>query len=139
MDVSRYSDLDAYLIHEEFGINVIRPAFCKSSPEVTETPIPVTKTPRKSKAKPEVISLPLPGIPRRRGRPVSANPLSNAERQRKHREKRAQELKAKLESASESFASETEADLLKWLVEAGPKLQEKAWLELGRRKGWKLP
>jgi len=111
----------------------------EASVAVTENPSPVTKISLKPKAKHEVISLPLSGIPKRRGRPRSANPLSNSERQRNFREKRAQELKAKLESASQSFAEETEEGLLEWLVKAGPKLQEKAWLELGRRKGWKLP
>ncbi|MBS4068165.1 MAG: hypothetical protein KGZ62_06160 [Sulfurimonas sp.] len=86
-----------------------------------------------------VVTMDLPGIPRKRGRPRTGKALSNAERQRIHREKPAKVLQARLEAASESFSSETEADLLEWLVKAGPKLQEKAWLELGRRKGWKLP
>lgn len=83
--------------------------------------------------------LALPGMPRKRGRPVTGKALSNAERQRKHREKQAKIEQFRLEGATRSFQDETDAELLQWLLSSGPVLQEKAWLELGRRKGWKLP
>ena len=93
-----------------------------------------------SEGKPvEVVTLPLPDVSKSRGRPRTGKAQSNAERQRKHREKQAFLHQSRLESASQSFASESDAELLEWLVTAGASLQEKAWLELGRRKCWKLP
>lgn len=78
-------------------------------------------------------------MPKLRGRPVSGKAKSTAERQRIFRERKAQREKYAIEAAAISFANETDAELLTWLATSGPVLQEKAWLELGRRRGWKLP
>ena len=93
----------------------------------------------KTEKKPaQVIPFELPGIPKKRGRPNTGKALSNADRQKNFRERRAKQEKMRIDSAAESFSSESETELLEWLVKSGPALQEKAWLELGRRKGWKL-
>ncbi len=88
---------------------------------------------------PKVESLPLPGIPMKRGRPPTGKALTDAERQQRYRARQQTKLTEKIRSSAGSFEGDTDEELLKWLVTAGPKLQEKAWIELGRRKGWKLP
>jgi hypothetical protein len=100
--------------------------------------VTVTKKNKPSKSIP-VETLPLLGVPRRRGRPSTGKALSSAERQRRFRESRRIEARNKAQSALVSFHGEDDNELLQWLVSAGPALQEKAWIELGRRKGWKMP
>lgn len=93
-------------------------------------PVPVKTQP--------VETLPLPGIPRKRGRPSTGKALSVAERQRRSREKHKVLDQHRLEAAAQSFENETDEELYSWLATSGPTLQEKAWIEIGRRKGWKL-
>ena len=94
--------------------------------------VTVTKNPKPG----PVVTLPLPGIPRRPGRPVTGKALSVAERQARHRQKAREEADKKLSSVVASFDGESDSEVLNWLATGGPKLQEKAWMELGRRKGW---
>ena len=111
-----------------------------ASPEkqtAAEKPVTVTKIKKPAKFQP-VESLPLPGIPRKRGRPSTGKALSVAERQRRSREKKHKLEQTRLESAARSFENETDEELYSWIATSGPTLQEKAWIEIGRRKGWKL-
>lgn len=130
---------EALMLNEIYGIALVGSVddlrFFAAPSDLKVDNVTVTK----NKKSGPVVSLELPGIPRRRGRPVTGQALSVAERQKRYREKQSKLNEEKVVSASESFRSETDAELLYWLSTSGPVLQEKAWIELGRRKGWKLP
>ncbi len=87
----------------------------------------------------QISSLPLPGIPAKRGRPPVANPKSNSARQAAFRERKKAKVAKVLTEVVESFEGETDTQVLEWLATGGPKLKEKAWVELGRRNGYKFP
>ena len=117
---------------EELGVKVegIEPLYNKA--------VTVTKTTKPAKSQP-VVTLPLPGVPKKRGRPPTGKALSLAERQANFRAKQKKLEQYRLEAAAQSFEKETDEELYSWLATSGPVLQEKAWIELGRRKGWKMP
>lgn len=87
----------------------------------------------------EPVTLPLPGVSLRPGRPATGKALTNAQRQKIYRERHKLISVQVVEQVIESFEGETNAQVLEWLATGGPKLREKAWIELGRRNGFKFP
>jgi hypothetical protein len=90
-------------------------------------------------------NLELPHIPKvsRRGRPSTGQALSNAERQRLHRNRLAVARTSELKASASVWASTSDDDLAQFMRPShydgdrnSEEMRKSAWAEMGRRHGW---
>lgn len=107
------------------------------------TQIGVTVTTREKKkmtrtktAQADKRTMPLPGVPKKPGRPYTGNAMTNAQRQAQHRVKLARERAAEIDNIQGAHSSTSDKELQQLIATAGPVLLRSLWIEMGRRKGW---
>lgn len=140
LDASLGRTIHALPVSTQYELELLGVACFKSSGDVeltvpvTEIHAPVPKPKKKARSKDtlrEPVSHPLPGIPRKRGRPEKPDALSNSERQKLYRERK----KLKFKDDVDAFAAWDDQQLLTTAA-TKTKLAIQCWIEYGRRRGW---